>query len=88
MVFILYRIIRTKGAVGLPLNVGGKPWQEETVLHVMKELESPAKYSSVIQLLDKSEIFQYQIHPYIYFFFIIFTKNGTQFVFLDNFMIT
>ena len=48
---ILYRIIRngTKGAVGLPLNVGGKPWQEEMVLHVMSELERAAKYSSVIQ---------------------------------------
>ena len=48
---ILYKIIRsgTKGAIGLPLNVQviGKPWHEEMVLHVMKELEDLANYSSL-----------------------------------------
>ena len=47
---ILYDLIRsgTKGAIGLPLNVQviGKPWHEEMVLHVMKELEELANYSS------------------------------------------
>ena len=54
---ILYKIIRngTKGAVGLPLNVQvvGKPWHEEMVLHVMSELETVAKYSSVIQKAEE-----------------------------------
>ena len=47
---ILYKLIRsgTKGGIGLPLNVQviGKPWHEEMVLHVMKELETLAKYVS------------------------------------------
>ena len=54
---ILYKIIRngTKGAVGLPLNVQvvGKAWQEEMVLHVMSELERAAKYSSAIQKTEE-----------------------------------
>ena len=54
---ILYKIIRngTKGAVGLPLNVQvvGKPWHEEMVLHVMSELETAAKYCSVIQKAEE-----------------------------------
>ena len=54
---ILYKIIRngTKGAVGLPLNVQvvGKPWHEAMVLHVMNELETAAKYSSVIQKAEE-----------------------------------
>ena len=41
---ILYSIIKdgVKGAVGLPLNVQviGKPWHEEMVLSVMKELDA------------------------------------------------
>ena len=41
---ILYKLIKsgTEGAVGLPLNVQviGKPWHEEMVLGVMKELET------------------------------------------------
>ena len=41
---VLYNIIKngTKGAIGLPLNVQviGKPWHEELVLSVMKELEN------------------------------------------------
>ena len=49
---ILYKNFRngTKGAVGLPLTVQvvGKPWHEEIVLHVMSELETAAKYSLVI----------------------------------------
>ena len=48
---ILYKYIRsgTKGAIGLPLNVQviGKPWHEETVLHVMKELENLTNYVSM-----------------------------------------
>ena len=47
---ILYKLIRsgTKGAIGLPLNVQviGKPWHEEAVLRIMKELEELASYSS------------------------------------------
>ena len=39
---ILYNLIKsgTEGAVGLPLNVQviGKPWHEEMVLGVMKDL--------------------------------------------------
>ena len=45
---ILYKLIHsgTKGAIGLPLNVQviGRPWHEEMVLHVMKELEDTANY--------------------------------------------
>lgn len=47
---ILYNVVRegTKGAIGLPLNVQviGKPWQEEMVLAVMKELDSMENFSS------------------------------------------
>ena len=54
---ILYKIIRngTKGAVRLPLNVqvDGKPWHEEMILHVMSELVTAAKYSSVIQKAEE-----------------------------------
>ena len=45
---ILHRLIHsgTQGAIGLPLNVQviGKPWHEEMVLRVMKELEEAANY--------------------------------------------
>ena len=36
------------GALGMPLNVQviGKPWQEEMVLAVMKELDSMENFSS------------------------------------------
>jgi Asp-tRNA(Asn)/Glu-tRNA(Gln) amidotransferase A subunit family amidase len=48
---ILYKLIKsgTKGAIGLPLNVQviGKPWHEEGVLRIMKELEESANYSSL-----------------------------------------
>ena len=41
---ILYNVVRegTKGAIGLPLNVQviGKPWQEETVLAAMSQLQN------------------------------------------------
>ena len=48
---LLYKLIKsgTKDAIGLPLNVQviGKPWHEEGVLHIMKELEELANYSSL-----------------------------------------
>ena len=54
---VLYKIIRngTKGAVGLPLNVQvfGKPWHAEMVLHVMSELETASKYSSLIEKTEE-----------------------------------
>ena len=47
---ILYNLIKsgTEGAVGLPLNVQviGKPWHEEMVLGVMKELETANRVQS------------------------------------------
>ena len=47
---ILYNVVRegTKGAVGLPLNVQvvGKPWHEEMVLAVMKELDGSTYLAS------------------------------------------
>ena len=54
---ILYRLIRsgTKGATGLPLNVQviGKPWHEEMVLFIMKELEELANYSQLKKRIEE-----------------------------------
>lgn len=45
---ILFDIVRnsTKGAEGLPLNVQvvGRPWQEELILQVMRQIEEVAHF--------------------------------------------
>ena len=48
LTLVTMKKVATQGAAGLPLNVQviGRPWQEEVILRVMREIETAVQFRS------------------------------------------